>query len=809
MFKKRNSSETQLLTVASNSQYAGQPITDKNSDKNTYGAIPNANPNNQHPFTTDGFNDEISFNEVLSTVNERALSAIGFGRLHCFIFIAIGLVLISESVEIFLISFIVPSAEQELCMTESVKGGLAVSGFAGMLLGGLFWTPLSDRKGRKNVLLLSITTSLIFSVIAAFVKDYNTFVFLRFLTGIGIGGSIPISYSYFIEMTTSKHRGLKVGLLLLFWAIGGVYISSIAYIIIPQKHINIYVFGNYYNYMMSSWRIFLIACIIPSIFAISTILFIPESPRLLLQLGDDVQALNIYNKMYKTSGNIGDITNSVPIVNLLKYGNHMNKKSIKTNNTKEWIILNINLFLNQFRQILEKPLLRKTIIIIGIWCSTCFGYYGMNIWFPEWLKLTQYSSLTRNLTLINNEYIYLKNITGSFNNTIIRDSYLMKINFHNLMMDHILFERCTFLGCNFENITSYKSYLINSTFYNTTFKNTDFYSYKLVNNFELMNINIKNSNFKNSNNSIYFTGNYIVQNHTLSKRFIDNNIKTESMDSDLKEKINDIIYSISQNYSNSTNFNVLNHKNISAYPTFQNKNLIDLSTTKNDKNFTNIEPDMKSLKVLLRFLNQYQNYENQKNSTFTKDYNALSQKYEHMVNNSSDDPNIIIVGFDSIDYTYCNIDFEYFDSHSIFFQSLVGQITQLFGCIVCAFVLEVSPRSKIIGVSLATSGISTVLLWAANTSTATATINAIFNFLIVGAYNTIDLVTVETFPTNLRSSGFGLTSSFGRLSAILANLIFSQLINYTRMTVVIICATALIFGSLLSTQLDDSKKNII
>ena len=54
-----------------------------------------------------------------------------------------------------------------------------------------------------------------------------------------IGGSIPIVFAYFGEFCPLDGRGKKLGFLLMFWVLGGIYVSGLAWLIIPQTGTNI------------------------------------------------------------------------------------------------------------------------------------------------------------------------------------------------------------------------------------------------------------------------------------------------------------------------------------------------------------------------------------------------------------------------------------------------------------------------------------------------------------------------------------------------------------------------------------------
>ena len=48
-----------------------------------------------------------------------------------------------------------------------------------------------------------------------------------------IGGSIPIAFTLFGEFCRREHRGWYLGILVLFWVSGGIYVSALGWIIIP------------------------------------------------------------------------------------------------------------------------------------------------------------------------------------------------------------------------------------------------------------------------------------------------------------------------------------------------------------------------------------------------------------------------------------------------------------------------------------------------------------------------------------------------------------------------------------------------
>ena len=69
----------------------------------------------------------------------------------------------------------------------------------GMLVGGIFWGILGDKKGRLKVLFGSIIMYSLANVLNGFVQDVNTYAVLRFFAGVGLAADAVL-----IQMASSK-----------------------------------------------------------------------------------------------------------------------------------------------------------------------------------------------------------------------------------------------------------------------------------------------------------------------------------------------------------------------------------------------------------------------------------------------------------------------------------------------------------------------------------------------------------------------------------------------------------------------------
>ncbi|KAL7980183.1 hypothetical protein Chor_001451 [Crotalus horridus] len=150
-----------------------------------------------------------------------------------------------------------------------------------MMVGALFWSGLADKLGRKQCLIISLSINASFAFLSSFVQQYGFFLFCRLISGFGIGGSLPIVFAYFSEFLAREKRGEHLSWLCMFWMIGGLYASVMAWSIIPHYGWG-FSMGTHYHF--HSWRVFVVVCSLPCIASLVALKFMPESPRFLLEV---------------------------------------------------------------------------------------------------------------------------------------------------------------------------------------------------------------------------------------------------------------------------------------------------------------------------------------------------------------------------------------------------------------------------------------------------------------------------------------------------------------------------------------------
>ena len=97
----------------------------------------------------------------------------------------------------------------------------------GMLLGGILWGILGDKKGRLKVLFGSILIYSVANILNAFVTDIPSYTAIRLLAGIGLAGELGAGITLISELMPKETRGYGTMIVVTFGALGAVAASVI------------------------------------------------------------------------------------------------------------------------------------------------------------------------------------------------------------------------------------------------------------------------------------------------------------------------------------------------------------------------------------------------------------------------------------------------------------------------------------------------------------------------------------------------------------------------------------------------------
>ena len=119
--------------------------------------------------------------------------------------------------------------EKKFELSPAMVGWAASSAIWGCVFGAMFAGYLSDKVGRKKVLIITAVLFFVSSIGAAIPSNLTEFVLARFVGGLGIGAASMLSPLYISEIAPAKIRGTLVSLYQLAIVIG---INLIYFVII-------------------------------------------------------------------------------------------------------------------------------------------------------------------------------------------------------------------------------------------------------------------------------------------------------------------------------------------------------------------------------------------------------------------------------------------------------------------------------------------------------------------------------------------------------------------------------------------------
>ncbi|TFI42620.1 MFS transporter [Rhodococcus sp. 1R11] len=117
---------------------------------------------------------------------------------------------------------------------DSGSAGLIGSlALVGMLLGTLSVGLMTDRFGRRRIMIGSIAWFSVCMIATAFAPNEVAFGVLRFLTGIGLGGVVPTCIALTVEFAPKRRRQIANAVMFSGYSVGGVSAAVLAITLLP------------------------------------------------------------------------------------------------------------------------------------------------------------------------------------------------------------------------------------------------------------------------------------------------------------------------------------------------------------------------------------------------------------------------------------------------------------------------------------------------------------------------------------------------------------------------------------------------
>jgi len=189
--------------------------------------------------------------------------------------------------------------EKYFNLTSATDIGWAKScALAGCLAGSLVAGALSDKFGRKRLLILSAVLFTVSSLATGLANTFSMFVAWRIVGGMAIGLASNLSPMYIAEIAPAAIRGKLVSLNQLNIVIGIVLAQVVNWLVaqpVPAGATTAEILASWNG--QYGWRWMFCLTAVPSVLFLLGMFFVPESPRWLLKNGQRQKAQSVLTRL--------------------------------------------------------------------------------------------------------------------------------------------------------------------------------------------------------------------------------------------------------------------------------------------------------------------------------------------------------------------------------------------------------------------------------------------------------------------------------------------------------------------------------
>ena len=169
---------------------------------------------------------------------------------------------------------------------------LSLTATLGMLMSG----PLSDRFGRRPVLMVAAVLFAVSAVTSALAPDFLSFVLARMLGGFGVGAALIVAPMYIAEIAPPNQRGRMVSINQLNIVIGisAAFFSNYLILALGESGA---AWTEALGLDAQGWRWMLAVEALPAVVYFLALFSVPESPRWLVMQGRDEAAREVVTRV--------------------------------------------------------------------------------------------------------------------------------------------------------------------------------------------------------------------------------------------------------------------------------------------------------------------------------------------------------------------------------------------------------------------------------------------------------------------------------------------------------------------------------
>ncbi|XP_069501097.1 solute carrier family 22 member 6-A-like [Ambystoma mexicanum] len=234
--------------------------------------------------------------------------------------------------------------EWDLVCDQRTMRQLAQSIFmAGVLAGAIVFGGLSDKFGRRPILIWSYFQMAASGTCAAYSPNFIAYCVFRFLTGMALSGIGLDTVSLIVEWIPTRVRTITGTLTGYFYTFGQIVLAGLAYGLPNWRHLQLTISVPFFFFFLYSW-------------------WIPESARWLVLAGKPEKAVKVLKRVATLNGKKEE-------------GDKISVESLKIDLLKETAASTSSYSVIDL--VRTRNIRRITICISFVWFSTSFAYYGL------------------------------------------------------------------------------------------------------------------------------------------------------------------------------------------------------------------------------------------------------------------------------------------------------------------------------------------------------------------------------------------------------------------------------------------------
>lgn len=223
---------------------------------------------------------------------QQAIDDTPFSRFHWVIIVLGFLVLAIDGFDTAAMGYIAPTLSADWGIKKQDLGPVLSAALLGLSFGALLAGPISDRMGRKRVLVFSCLFFGLASLGTAYAETLNMLTFWRFLTGLGLGAAMPNAITLVSEFAPKRCRSMAINTMYCGFPLGAAGGGVISSWLIPSY----------------GWHSVLLAgAIAPLVLTVLLVLFLPESVKYLVHRGKEIAQIKRIAQRFM-SGSLEQVT---------------------------------------------------------------------------------------------------------------------------------------------------------------------------------------------------------------------------------------------------------------------------------------------------------------------------------------------------------------------------------------------------------------------------------------------------------------------------------------------------------------------